>query len=248
MNQPQQIARTRAEALATGAPMYYGKTCVNGHTGAPRWTKSYACLECTREGNAEAAARGYAPATAQKRSTEDQLSAADLSFLHHLIILGSRTAAAKIAYYPHVTDFASKAAAELGRKAMQEELAKLRDEVRKATARTVQDIDAQIEAAIEHSISVGNSTSHIRCLEVRAKLFGLITERAQISVQHEHIDLTAARERAMSVRPMRDVIDVTPIEAPMAQLPAKAGGVPVPAEMMRVAESEPIEAEIDPFQ
>ena len=243
------LPRNRRDALATGSDRYFtGKPCSRGHL-SPRYVNSYACIECTVEGNAERAARGGARKTAEKRDVSDQLSAADMSFLHHLIILGSRTAAAKIAY-PHVTDHASKAAFELKRKAVQEELARLREEVRKATARTVADIDAELDGAIQHAIAVGNATAHIRCLEVRAKLFGLLVERAQISVQHSQLDLAGARERAMSVRPLRDVIDAEIVtERPMAQLPATAGGVAMPIEgtAARVAESEPIDDVLGPL-
>ena len=162
-----------------------------------------------------------------------------MSFLHHLVVLGSRTAAAKIAY-PHVTDHASKAAAELGRKAMQIELAKLRDEVRKATARTVADIDAELEGVVQHALAVGNATAHARAIEIRAPLHGLLIDRAQIQVQHQTLGLSGARERAQRVRPL-DVIDVTPIEPKM--LPERAGGELAPR-MINVA---PERVEVDPF-
>jgi hypothetical protein len=73
-----------------------------------------------------------------------------------------------------------------------------------------------------------------------------VIDRAQVQIQHQTLDLSGARQRALSVRPLRDVIDVTPIE-PKA-LPAVAGSVPVPIEGAARVEAEPIEADIDPFQ
>jgi hypothetical protein len=45
--------------------------------------------------------------------------------------------------------------------------------VRQATARTVADIDAELEGVIQHAIQVGNATAHALAIEIRARLHRL---------------------------------------------------------------------------
>jgi hypothetical protein len=135
------------------------------------------------------------------------------------IILGDCGADAVRVVWPSVAHPSNKASELMKRPWIASEIERQRDLVRKHTVYEVKDAMRELDEAIDFAKAANSAMALTRCLELRAKLHGLLVEKVQ--VEHTTLNLKDAMDQGLQRVSKRrpdisdaEIVEVTPRPAP----------------------------------